>query len=106
MPETIAFNSYEVTIGGVEYYIPERMMGGINRYINDGIKPGDFLCAVIDNDLRDSCGRADRENLVNLPAYVHFFSFAAPRGCHGSHKKRLLWQANGGLKGPTKTKEE
>ena len=37
-----------------EFYIPDRMMGGIQRYINDHIRPGDFLSAIIQNDLKEA----------------------------------------------------
>ena len=34
-----------------EFHIPLRMMPSIELYINQGIQPGDFLTAVICNDL-------------------------------------------------------
>ena len=85
-----------------EFYIPERMMGGIRRYIEHGIKPGDFLCAVIDNDLALACGRADNENQKNIPAYPAYFYNEAPRACYGDSIKRIEWQLSGGLKGREK----
>ena len=74
-----------------EFYIPERMMGGIERYINDKINPGDFLQAVICNDLREAVGRADDENIRNLPAYVAYFYNEAPSLCWGSKEKMEAW---------------
>ena len=74
------------------FYIPTRMMPGIERYITSGIKPGDFLTAVIDNDLREACGRADDENLRNLPAYVYYFYNEAPALCWGSPERRKAWK--------------
>lgn len=71
--------------------IPERMMDGIQRYINDGIIPGDFLQAVICNNLREAVGRADDENLVNLPAFVMYFYNEAPGLCWGSKDKMDAW---------------
>ena len=59
--------------GGKTYYIPERMMGGILRYVNHHIMPGDFLCAIIKNDLTDTIARADEENMENIPAFVNYF---------------------------------
>ena len=73
------------------FYIPERMMGGIERYINDKINPGDFLQAVICNDLREAVGRADDENIRNLPAYVAYFYNEAPSLCWGSKEKMEAW---------------
>lgn len=74
-----------------EFHIPDRMMGGITRWIENGIQPGDFLWAVITNDLKDAVGRADDENLRNLPAYVSYFYNEAPAACWGSPEKAAAW---------------
>lgn len=74
-----------------QFYIPDRMMGGIRRYIDQGIVPGEFLCAVIQNDLRETVGRADEENMGNLPAYVAYFYNEAPSLCWGSPKAMQEW---------------
>ena len=74
-----------------EFSIPERMMGAIDRYVKHGIEPGDFLSAIICNDLRGACGRADDENLRNIPAYVAYFYNEAPSLCWGSEEKMQAW---------------
>jgi len=79
------------------FYIPNRMMGGIQRYISNNIRPGGFLSAVIQNDLREAVARADDENLRNLPAYVAYFWNNAPSLCWGSAKAMDRW-----LKGESK----
>jgi len=76
-----------------QFYIPDRMMGGITRYLENGIAPGDFLTAVICNDLREAYGRADDENLVNLSAFVAYFYNEAPHNCWGSPEKMKEWLA-------------
>jgi len=73
------------------FYIPERMMGGITRYIEAGIPPGDFLTAIITNDLHEAVCRADDENLINIPAYVAYFYNKAPSACWGSKEKMNQW---------------
>ena len=75
------------------WYIPERMLGAIQRYIEQGIEPGHFLCAVIDNDLFEAVGRADDENMANLPAVVAYFYNEVSSLCWGSREKRQAWQA-------------
>ncbi len=82
---------YSFRFGGREFYVPDRMMGGIRRYIEHGIKPGDFLVAVITNNLLDSVTLSDDENLVNLPAFVHYFYNEAPAICWGSKEKMDNW---------------
>ena len=74
-----------------EFHIPLRMMPSIELYINQGIQPGDFLTAVICNDLALAVGRADEENIENLPAYVHYFYNEAPGQCWGSREKKVAW---------------
>jgi len=79
--------------------IPERMMGGIRRYIEKGIIPGDFLQAVIRDSLRGCIERADDENMRQLPAYVYFFYNKAPAYCWGSKEAMKKWHTSGGLEG-------
>ena len=71
--------------------IPERMHGAIQRYIEQRIGPGDFLMAVLCNDLREACARADDENITLLPVYVAFFYNEAPGACWGSPEKVRAW---------------
>jgi hypothetical protein len=66
-----------------EYGIPERMRGAIVRYVEQSMPPGDFLQAVINNNLREACGRADEENKTLLAAYVMWFYNWAPSKCWG-----------------------
>lgn len=69
------------------FYIPEHMMGSLERWIKFGIKPGDFLTAVLENDLKNAVGYADDENLKNLPAYIGYLYNEAPGDCWGSKEK-------------------
>jgi hypothetical protein len=75
------------------FYIPDRMMGGITRYVENGISPGHFLMAVLENNLSEACGRADDENMENLPAYVGYLYNETPSQCHGSPEKVHAWIA-------------
>lgn len=74
-----------------EYYIPERMMGGIQRYVEHGIEPGGFLTAIIQNNLSQAIGQADTENMKNIPAFVAYFYNECPIGCWGSKEKMESW---------------
>jgi len=82
---------HKFKFGGKTYYIPERMMGGIQRYINDHIRPGHFLCYIICNDLKNSIGFADEENMENIPAFVDYFYNYTPAACWGSEEKMDKW---------------
>jgi len=68
------------------FYIPLRMMHGLQLYIEHHVVPGSFLSSVLKNDLRGAIENADDENLQNLPAYVGFLYNQAPNGCWGSEK--------------------
>ena len=67
------------------------MRGGMIRYAMKGIKPGDFLCAVIDNDLWAAVCAADEENILLIGLYAQWFRWLAPEECHGSRAKRIAW---------------
>ena len=73
------------------WYIPERMMGGLERYIDKGIPPGDFLQAIIENNFVEACSRADDENLMNLQAYAAYLYNKIPRSAWGSEKTMKCW---------------
>jgi len=85
---------FTVSIQGHRYYIPDRMMDGITRYIERGVIPGSFLQAVITNNLAEAVGQADHENINNLPAFVNYFYQHAPSACWGSQEKMQSWANN------------
>jgi len=74
-----------------EFYIRENMMDSLQRYINEKVPVGDFLTAVLENNLSEACGRADDENLRNIPAYVAYLYNEAPSPCWGSPGKVKEW---------------
>ena len=66
-----------------EFGIPEHMHAGIILYYEDYIEPGDFLTAVINNDLKEACSRADETNKNCLFNYMMWFYNEAPAGSWG-----------------------
>ena len=89
------YGPYTFLYGATAYVIPERMRSGLELYVKDHIKPGDFLTAVIQNDLAKATGRADGENMAVLPAYVNYFYNHAPGSCWGSKEKMDAWLKEG-----------
>jgi hypothetical protein len=77
--------------------IPCHMRGALDRYIGHGVPPGNFLTAVLCNDLREACGRADDINRVRLHDYLTFLYCDAPSDCWGSPAKFAAWVQRGGL---------
>jgi hypothetical protein len=77
--------------------LPEHIQEGVKRYIEHGILPGNFLQAVICNDLKESFLLADDINIKRMFDIVHFFYNQAPSLCWGSYKEMEKWLLEGGL---------
>jgi hypothetical protein len=75
--------------------LPPHLQGGVRRYIEEGIPPGDFLTAVITNNLRLAVGHADSTSLAALTDIVRFFHNESPSGCWGTPEKMKLWMETG-----------
>jgi hypothetical protein len=67
------------------------MRPGMQRYIEQGIRPGDFMTAVLSNDLFGAFGWADdinRRKLFDICAWLYNH---APAGSYGSPKHMQDW---------------
>ena len=71
--------------------LPEHIRGGVQRYIEEGIPPGDFLKAVICNNLKESFARADDINISRMFDIVEFFYNEVPGICWGSELDYKQW---------------
>lgn len=73
--------------------VPNHCIDGLVRYIVDGVKPGDFLMAVLeDAPLSRVARRADGINCHALFAYAVFLVSYAPIGCWGSPEAVRAWR--------------
>ena len=81
-----------------QWILPIRMQDSLDRYIQEHCPVGDFLSAVIDNNLRAAVCLADDENIQNIPAFVSYLYNEAPGACWGSPEKRKAWLAKAALK--------
>lgn len=72
--------------------IPPHMMDSLQHYIQEGCPVGNFLTAVLENDLREACSRADDTNLWLIPIYVAYLYNKAPIGCWGSPERVRAWK--------------
>lgn len=77
--------------------IPHYMQKGITEYVLHGRKPGDFLCALLKNDLMGAAGRADGGNIHLLGEYAKLLYNHVPYGCYGSEENFDAWIEQGGL---------
>lgn len=77
-------------------HLPEHMRGGVYRYVERGIHPGDFLGAVLENDLRGATMNADATNLRTLDRYGALLHHL-PTAAWGDKDKVNAWCEQGGL---------
>lgn len=73
------------------YSIPNHCHEGLERYVYNKIEPGSFLVAVLSNNLKQSCQRADDINKYHLFNYVNFLYNIVPADCWGSPEKVKAW---------------
>lgn len=71
--------------------IPDYMQGGLIRYFENRLPPGDFLTAVLSNNLKESFNRADDTNTECMKSYVRWLYWQAPIGAYGSYEKVIAW---------------
>lgn len=76
----------------IKYWIlPEHMREGMQRYIEDGIVPGDFLRLILCNDFVRAAACADNINKHYLLDYAHFIYWEIPSLAWGSEAKVQAW---------------
>lgn len=73
--------------------IPAATMAALRRYIDHHIPTGDFLRAVLSNDLRGAITKADAGNLAALGALVQWLIDEAPQLCWGSLGMVRSWES-------------
>lgn len=73
--------------------LPEMLQHGAQMWINHGVAPGDFLSAVIRNDLKGACFYADDVNRHRLFEIVRWWYNEPPSACWGSVEKFEAWKA-------------
>ena len=71
--------------------VPIHLHQGLLRYLHDGVPPGNFLQAVIRNDLSDAILRADDECLGSIKGIVGFFNMEMPAPSWGSQAAMDKW---------------
>ncbi len=72
--------------------IEPRFKESIDAWVESGRPTGDFLKAVIENDLKEAIGRADISALDNLPHIVAYLYNDCPSECWGSTTNKLEWE--------------
>lgn len=79
--------------------IPEHCRDGLIEYLVEGRSVGQFLTAIIENNLMEAVKRADDQNRFALWNYAFFIYNHAPVGSTGSKEHMAKWQEHHGLRG-------
>ena len=77
----------------------QHMVDGLRLYFERGIEPGSFMTAVLCNDLKEACGRADHINRHLIFQIVAWLYNEAPYASWGSEEAFCAVINNGGLEG-------
>ncbi len=68
-----------------------RFKESIDRYVENGMEPGGFITAVLENDLVGAFGRADTAAMTNLKHIICYCYNEIPSICWGSREKVANW---------------
>lgn len=81
------------------HLIPKHMHGGVVRYMESGIRPGDFLFLMLRGELDRAKLSADPANLACWREWGTFLSDHLPLTCHNTPLKVDAWMVMKGLSG-------
>ena len=71
--------------------IPEMVKESLDAYATDHKPVGDFIRAVLSNDLGETISRADPQNLREIKQIVGYCQWEIPRECWGSPEAYKKW---------------
>ena len=84
----------------------EHIKKSLDQYAETGKQLGDFLIAVLSNDLFEAILRADHKNEKTMKDIVLYVYNDMPALCHGSKSKVEKWLQVGGMAGLEARSEE
>lgn len=73
--------------------VPNEIKESLLRYADNGIEPGGFLRACLENDLLGAVRRADAFNVTILPAIVEHIADTVPWPRFGDEERVRNWLA-------------
>lgn len=71
--------------------VPEHLLQGLIAWGKKHHRVGDFLTAVLSNNLWDAVARADDDSMKSLRFIVMFIHNELPNNCHGSKEIVVEW---------------
>ena len=84
---------------GIEFaaHIPKSIQRDVFQYIAFGTEPGQFVKALMQNDLMRTFATADEYNVTNIWKYCSFLYNYAPAHAFGSNQAYDDWTRRGGM---------
>lgn len=82
------------------HLVPHHMRDGLILYVENGILPGSFMEAILENDLKGACARADIINRYRIFDIVSFCYGNLPSASWGHPQIVQNWVKHNGLHGP------
>ncbi len=80
------------TLLGHEYGVRTQLVLGLLEWCESARAPGDFLCAVLSNDLKDAVSRADYDSIKAIKGIVVLLNNKFPATCWGSPDALATWK--------------
>lgn len=71
--------------------VSKTVIQSLNMWVMNKILPGGFLTAVLENNLKEACARADSYNRATLFEIVEYCYMNIPAPCWGSPEKVRAW---------------
>lgn len=93
LPTTVRIAIERVLAPHQHEYAILPLIESLRQYRDEGWPVGDFLRALLSNDLLEAVGRADHHNIWLLPIYVGFLYNEMPSPAWGSREKVDAWLA-------------
>ncbi len=88
----MAVNTEEgIRAAAVHRRVPSHIVDGFVLWVTHGLKPGQFVTAVLENNLANSFLRADPTNRRAMLEIVTFVYEDLPLTCWGSKEKMKAW---------------
>jgi hypothetical protein len=85
--------------------VPEHLQEGIEAHCLTGRPVGQFLTAVLCNNLREAVAYGDPASMEGLRGIIQFLHNYAPGGCWGSPELVQKWRDRSGLAGSERSSE-
>lgn len=81
-------------------FVPQHLRGGLSRYVEQGIRPGDGLLSILeDRPLSQVLARVDAETAAALLEIYRFLYNNVGSPAWGSPERVKDWIAQGGIQG-------